>query len=79
MVYARPFARQDGDEDKIRKDAQQRLNDIQEEMMQTQIKYQKELEKLEKENRELRKQNLLLKQVFCITAPNLKLFQYHSF
>lgn len=69
VVYARPFARQDGDEDKIRKDAQQRLNDIQEEMMQTQIKYQKELEKLEKENRELRKQNLLLKQG---RKPNLK-------
>lgn len=76
MVYARPFARQDSDEDKIRKDAQQRLNDIQEEMMQTQIKYQKELEKLEKENRELRKQNLLLKQVFFISAP-CKLYQYH--
>ncbi|CAH1117965.1 unnamed protein product [Phaedon cochleariae] len=62
VVYARPFARSDSDNDQARKDAQERLNHIQDEMMQTQIKYQRELERLEKENKELRKQNLLLKQ-----------------
>lgn len=61
VVYARPFA-QESNEEKLRRDTQTRLNNIQDEMMQTQIKYQKELERLEKENKELRKQNLLLKQ-----------------
>ncbi|XP_064612015.1 dynamin-like 120 kDa protein, mitochondrial [Liolophura sinensis] len=37
----------------------QRLEQIQEEMMQVQIRYQKEIDRLEKENRELRKQLLL--------------------
>ncbi|CAG9768436.1 unnamed protein product [Ceutorhynchus assimilis] len=69
VAYARPFAKQDNDDARIRKEAQQRLNEIQEEMMQTQIKYQRELEKLEKENKELRKQNLLLKQG---RKPNMK-------
>ncbi|XP_066156023.1 dynamin-like GTPase OPA1, mitochondrial isoform X1 [Euwallacea fornicatus] len=70
IAYARPFARQESEEDsRIRKEAQQRLNEIQDEMMQTQIKYQRELEKLEKENKELRKQNLLLKQG---RKPNMK-------
>lgn len=55
---ANPFS----SDEKLRKEAQERLNSIQEEMMQTQIKYQKELERLEKENKELRKQNILLKQ-----------------
>ncbi|KAL3282671.1 hypothetical protein HHI36_005846 [Cryptolaemus montrouzieri] len=58
IVYARPFAQ----EDKSKKSEQERLNNLQDEMMLTQIKYQKELEKLEKENKELRKQNILLKQ-----------------
>ncbi|XP_050306914.1 dynamin-like 120 kDa protein, mitochondrial isoform X2 [Anthonomus grandis grandis] len=69
VAYARPFARQEGEEDRIRRESQQRLNEIQEEMMQTQIKYQRELEKLEKENKDLRKQNLLLKQG---RKPNMK-------
>ncbi|XP_048520538.1 dynamin-like 120 kDa protein, mitochondrial isoform X2 [Dendroctonus ponderosae] len=68
-AFARPFAKKDGEEDRVKKEAQQRLNEIQEEMMQTQIKYQRELEKLERENKELRKQNLLLKQG---RKPNLK-------
>lgn len=55
---ANPFS----SDEKARREAQERLNTIQEEMMQTQIKYQRELERLEKENKELRKQNLLLKQ-----------------
>lgn len=62
VVYARPFANTETDNDRVRREAQTRLNDIQDEMIQTQIKYQKELERLEKENKELRKQNLLLKQ-----------------
>lgn len=62
VVYAKPFMRSDSEDTKLRRDAQDRLNHIQEEMMQTQIKYQRELERLEKENKELRKQNLLLKQ-----------------
>lgn len=45
-----------------RKESQARLDALQDEVMQTQIKYQRELERLEKENKELRKQNLLLKQ-----------------
>lgn len=60
-VYARPFAQSQTDEN-LRKESQQRLETLQDEMMQTQIKYQRELERLEKENKELRKQNLLLKQ-----------------
>nr|XP_023012355.1 dynamin-like 120 kDa protein, mitochondrial isoform X2 [Leptinotarsa decemlineata] len=62
VVYAKPFARSESDDEKSRKETQDRLNLIQDEMMQTQIKYQRELERLEKENKELRKQNLLLKQ-----------------
>ncbi|XP_044750698.1 dynamin-like 120 kDa protein, mitochondrial isoform X1 [Coccinella septempunctata] len=57
-VYAKPFTQ----DDKSKKSEQERLNNLQDEMMLTQIKYQKELEKLEKENKELRKQNLLLRQ-----------------
>lgn len=54
--------RSESDEDRLRRESQERLNNIQDEMIQTQIKYQRELERLEKENKELRKQNLLLKQ-----------------
>lgn len=54
--------RSESEEERVRKEAQERLNHIQDEMIQTQIKYQRELERLEKENKELRKQNLLLKQ-----------------
>lgn len=61
-VFARPFSNTESEDDRLRREAQTRLNDIQDEMMQTQIKYQRELERLEKENKELRKQNLLLKQ-----------------
>lgn len=57
-MYAKPSAQ----DDKSKKSEQERLNNLQDEMMLTQIKYQKELEKLEKENKELRKQNLLLRQ-----------------
>lgn len=62
VVYAKPFMRSESDEERARRESQERLNTIQEEMIQTQIKYQKQLERLEKENKELRKQNLLLKQ-----------------
>lgn len=62
VVYAKPFMRAESDEERVRRESQERLNTIQEEMIQTQIKYQKQLERLEKENKELRKQNLLLKQ-----------------
>ncbi|KAK9721428.1 Dynamin family [Popillia japonica] len=61
VVHARPFAESET-ADKLRKESQKRLDVLQDEMMQTQIKYQRELERLEKENKELRKQNLLLKQ-----------------
>lgn len=54
--------RSESDNERVRRESQDRLNTIQEEMIQTQIKYQRELERLEKENKELRKQNLLLKQ-----------------
>lgn len=54
--------RSEPDNERVRRESQDRLNTIQEEMIQTQIKYQRELERLEKENKELRKQNLLLKQ-----------------
>lgn len=62
VVFAKPLFRNESEEERIRREAQERLNYIQEEMIQTQIKYQRELERLEKENKELRKQNLLLKQ-----------------
>lgn len=39
--------------------SQQRLDAMQEEVMQVQLKYQRELERLERENKELRKQMLL--------------------
>nr|XP_022908006.1 dynamin-like 120 kDa protein, mitochondrial isoform X1 [Onthophagus taurus] len=56
------YTRSAPNEEQIRREAQQRLDAIQEEMMQTQIRYQRELERVEKENKELRKQNLLLRQ-----------------
>lgn len=39
--------------------SQQRIDAMQEEVMQIQLKYQHELERLERENKELRKQMLL--------------------
>lgn len=39
--------------------SQERLNAMQEEVMQIQLRYQRELERLERENKELRKQMLL--------------------
>lgn len=58
VVHAR-VSEKDGN---YRKETQERLETLQDEVIKTQIKYQRELEKLEKENKELRKQNLLLKQ-----------------
>lgn len=43
----------------ISESSQQRLDAMQEEVMQVQLKYQRELERLERENKELRKQMLL--------------------
>ena len=40
----------------------ERLTRLQEEVMNTQLKYQKELEKYEKENKELKKQLLLQRE-----------------
>ena len=40
-------------------DSSQRLDAMQDEVMQIQLKYQRELERLERENKELRKQMLL--------------------
>lgn len=57
VAYARPLSN-DYDDEK-RKSSQQRMDAMQDEVMQMQLKYQKELEKLEKENKELRKQMLL--------------------
>ncbi|XP_070157712.1 dynamin-like GTPase OPA1, mitochondrial isoform X6 [Polyergus mexicanus] len=43
----------------IQKSSQQRMNAMQDELMQMQLKYQREIERLERENKELRKQILL--------------------
>ncbi|XP_018319486.2 dynamin-like 120 kDa protein, mitochondrial, partial [Agrilus planipennis] len=59
-VHAIPFTNKE--DENYRRQTQSRLEAMQDEVIQTQIKYQRELEKLEKENKELRKQNLLLKQ-----------------
>lgn len=40
--------------------SQERVNTMQEEIMQVQLKYQRELERLERENKELRKSMLLI-------------------
>ena len=42
----------------------ERLARLQDEIMNTQLKYQKELEKYEKENKELKKQLLLQREKF---------------
>lgn len=56
--------------------SQLRMEKLQDEVIQIQIKYQKELEKLEKENKELRKQNLLLKGGRKPTNRQIKVFIY---
>ncbi|KAK5646864.1 hypothetical protein RI129_005328 [Pyrocoelia pectoralis] len=61
VVHARSFSQTES-EDHGKKASQVRLDLLQDEVIQTQIRYQRELERLEKENKELRKQNLLLKQ-----------------
>lgn len=43
----------------IKETSQQRMNAMQDELMQIQLKYQREIERLERENKELRKQILL--------------------
>jgi len=43
----------------IKESSQQRMNAMQDELMQMQLKYQREIERLERENKELRKQILL--------------------
>ncbi|XP_076220838.1 opa1 mitochondrial dynamin like GTPase isoform X2 [Nomia melanderi] len=59
-AYAQPLIDDNIEEERKKaKNSQQRLNAMQEEIMQMQLKYQRELERLERENKELRKQMLL--------------------
>ncbi|EZA46442.1 hypothetical protein X777_00154, partial [Ooceraea biroi] len=57
-AFARPLATDNAEEEQS---SQQRMNAMQEELMQMQLKYQRENERLERENKELRKQNMLLR------------------
>lgn len=60
VAFARPLANDNIEEERKKaQKSQERLNAMQEEVMQTQLKYQRELERLERENKELRKQMLL--------------------
>ncbi|XP_015430429.1 PREDICTED: dynamin-like 120 kDa protein, mitochondrial isoform X2 [Dufourea novaeangliae] len=60
VAYARPLVDDNIEEERKKaQKSQQRLNAMQEEVMQMQLKYQRELERLERENKELRKQMLL--------------------
>ncbi|XP_043280094.1 dynamin-like 120 kDa protein, mitochondrial isoform X2 [Venturia canescens] len=60
VAFARPLFNENADtERKKSQAAQQRLDSMQDEVMQIQLKYQRELERLERENKELRKQMLL--------------------
>ncbi|KMQ99191.1 dynamin-like mitochondrial protein [Lasius niger] len=56
IAFARPLANDSTEEEQS---SQQRMNAMQDELMQMQLKYQREIERLERENKELRKQILL--------------------
>ncbi|GLH01491.1 Dynamin-like 120 kDa protein, mitochondrial [Gryllus bimaculatus] len=58
-LNAMPFSKSSNQEGKGSESPQQRMDHMQDELMQVQLKYQRELERLEKENKELRKQLLL--------------------
>ncbi|XP_033222925.1 dynamin-like 120 kDa protein, mitochondrial isoform X1 [Belonocnema kinseyi] len=60
VVHARPLLNETNEDERRKaQSSQQRIDAMQDEVMQMQLKYQRELERLEKENKELRKQMLL--------------------
>ncbi|KAH0944504.1 hypothetical protein HN011_001053 [Eciton burchellii] len=60
IAFARPLAAENTEEERKKaQSSQQRMNAMQDELMQMQLKYQREIERLERENKELRKQMLL--------------------
>lgn len=60
VVFTRPLFNENIEEERRKaKSSQERLDAMQNELMQIQLKYQRELERLERENKELRKQMLL--------------------
>lgn len=60
VAFARPLVNENIEEERRKaQSSQQRLDAMQDELMQMQLKYQRELERLERENKELRKQMLL--------------------
>ncbi|XP_011307605.1 dynamin-like 120 kDa protein, mitochondrial isoform X1 [Fopius arisanus] len=59
VAYARPLSSDYDEERRKAQSSQQRMDAMQDELMQMQLKYQRELERLERENKELRKQMLL--------------------
>lgn len=56
--------------------AEKRVESLQQELIEVQLKYQKEIERLEKDNKELKKQ-ILLNKSSKIKHKQIKVFMFH--